>query len=114
MQEETQSPNPIVENQEPNTKQTKAASSKKRKPKPKKKKNTSNISSRKRTPRPYPASSFQEALPIAEAIHKYASGEKVCRLTLLKQLDKSPTSSSTQMLITNSTKEAVKQIKNVK
>lgn len=56
----------------------------------------------KRTPRPYPASSFEEALPLAEAIHQYASGEKVRRLTLLKQLDKSPTSSSTRMLITSS------------
>jgi hypothetical protein len=56
----------------------------------------------KRTPRPYPAASFEEALPLAEAIHKYASGEKVRRLTLLKQLDKSPTSSATRMLITSS------------
>lgn len=61
-------------------------------------------SQRTRTVRPYPASSFEEALPLAEAIHKYASGEKVRRLTLLKELDKSPTSSSTMMLITNSTK----------
>lgn len=60
--------------------------------------------SRSRSPRPYPASSFKEALPLAEAIHQYASGQKVRRLTLLQQMQKSPTSSATQMLITNSGK----------
>jgi hypothetical protein len=59
---------------------------------------------RTRTARPYPAGSFEEALPLAEAIQKHASGEKVRRLTLLKLLDKSPTSSATHMLITNSAK----------
>lgn len=72
------------------------------KKKPTKKKVTKG--NRKRHARPYPASSFENALPLANAIQKYASGEKVRRLTLLKQLDKSPTSSATQMLITNSTK----------
>ena len=59
---------------------------------------------RTRIARPYPAGSFEEALPLAEAIQKHASGEKVRRLTLLKLLEKSPTSSSTHMLITNSAK----------
>jgi hypothetical protein len=63
--------------------------------------------SRTRASRPYPASSFTEALPLAEAIHRYASGQRVRRLTLLKQMDKSPTSSSTQMLITNSGKYGI-------
>ena len=62
---------------------------------------------RSRTSRPYPASSFMEALPLAEAIHRFASGQKVRRLTLLKEMDKSPTSSSTQMLITNSGKYGI-------
>jgi hypothetical protein len=62
---------------------------------------------RSRTPRPYPASSFQEALPLAEAIHQYASGQKVRRLTLLKQMQKSPNSSATKMLITNSGKYGI-------
>lgn len=56
---------------------------------------------RKRTIRPYPASSFEEALPLAEAIQKFASGEKVRRLTLLDHMNKSPTSGPTRMLITN-------------
>ena len=62
---------------------------------------------RTRVLRPYPASSFREALPLAEAIHRYASGQKVRRLTLLKQMEKSPTSSATQMLITNSGKYGI-------
>jgi hypothetical protein len=37
---------------------------------------------RTRKPRPYPASSFKDALPLGEGIMKYAAGEKVRRLTL--------------------------------
>jgi len=57
---------------------------------------------RTRTSRPYPASSFEEALKLAEAIQKIAPGGKVRRLTLCEQMKLSPTSSSTVMLITNS------------
>jgi hypothetical protein len=63
--------------------------------------------SRTRSVRPYPASSFTEALPLAAAIHEYAAGQKVRRLTLLQQMEKSPTSSATQMLITNSSKYGI-------
>lgn len=59
---------------------------------------------RTRTPKPYPTASFEEVLVLAEAIQKFASGEKVRRLTLLKQMDLSPTSSATRMLIINSNK----------
>jgi hypothetical protein len=59
---------------------------------------------RTRTPRIYPALSFEESLVIADAIQTYASGEKVARLTLLKQMNLSPTSSATQILITTSGK----------
>jgi hypothetical protein len=83
---------------------SKKAASKRHKKKKKKGKRKAGTSQRTRTVRPYPASSFEEALPLAEAIHEYASSEKVRRLTLLKHLEKSPTSSSTMMLITNSTK----------
>lgn len=62
---------------------------------------------RTRTSRPYPASSFMEAIPLGEAIHRFASGQKVRRLTLLKEMDKSPTSSGTMMLITNSGKYGI-------
>jgi hypothetical protein len=63
--------------------------------------------SRTRSSRPYPASSFAEALPLADAIHEYAAGQKVRRLTLLQQMQKSPTSSATKMLITNSGKYGI-------
>jgi hypothetical protein len=59
---------------------------------------------RKRTVRPYPASSFQEALTLAQEILKHAPDGKIRRLTYLKLADRSGTSSSTQMLITNSSK----------
>ena len=63
--------------------------------------------SRTRTARPYPASSFTDALPLSEAIMRSAAGEKVRRLTLLQQMDKSPTSSATKMMITNSGKYGI-------
>lgn len=59
---------------------------------------------RTRTPRPYPAWSFEDSLPLIEAVHKYGAGEKMRRLTLLGHLNKSPTSSAAQNLITNSAK----------
>ena len=54
--------------------------------------------------RPYPAAPFEDALVLAQEIQKIAPDGKVRRLTLLKSINKSPTSSSTQMLITNSGK----------
>jgi hypothetical protein len=62
------------------------------------------VEKRTRTPRIYPALSFEESLVLADAIQTHASGEKVARLTLLKQLNMSPTSSATQILITSSGK----------
>ena len=59
---------------------------------------------RTRAARPYPASSFSEAAALGAAIHQYASGQRVRRLTLLKQMQKSPTSGPTKQLITNSGK----------
>jgi hypothetical protein len=56
---------------------------------------------KKRTQRPYPAVPFEEALPLAEAIQRFASGERVRRLTLLGKLQKNPNSGGTRMLITN-------------
>ena len=62
---------------------------------------------RTRITRPYPAWSFEASLALGSAIHQYASGEKVRRLTLLKQINRSPTGSSTQNLITNSAKYSI-------
>jgi hypothetical protein len=62
---------------------------------------------RTRHARPYPASSFNDALPLGNAILKFAAGEKVRRLTLLQQMDKSPTSGATKQMITNSGKYGI-------
>lgn len=61
-------------------------------------------SKRKRTSRPYPASSLEEALTLGQEILKHAPDGKIRRLTFLKLTDRSATSSATHMLITNSGK----------
>lgn len=63
--------------------------------------------SRTRTARPYPASSFADALDLAQAIMAHAAGERVRRLTLLEKMGKSATSSATKMMITNSGKYGI-------
>ncbi|WP_157610101.1 hypothetical protein [Variovorax sp. Root434] len=62
---------------------------------------------RTRTARPYPASSFQDALDLGNAIMQHAAGERVRRLTLLEKMGKSATSSATKMMITNSGKYGI-------
>jgi len=57
---------------------------------------------RSRTQRSFPASSFLEALPLAEAIQKIAAGQKIRRLTLFEQLGRSAESGSSRQLVTNS------------
>jgi hypothetical protein len=52
----------------------------------------------------FPAASFEEALTIANAIQKHASGQKVRRLTLFDQMGKSPDSGPSRQLIVNSNK----------
>jgi hypothetical protein len=52
----------------------------------------------------FPASSFEEALVVANAIQKHAAGRKVRRLTLFDQMGKSPDSGSSRQLIINSNK----------
>lgn len=74
--------------------------------KTKKKPQTEDLT-RTRKARPYPASSFTDALPLGVAIMERAAGEKVRRLTLLQQMDKSPNSGPTKMMITNSGKYGI-------
>ncbi|MGI8735651.1 MAG: hypothetical protein ACR2LM_20400 [Pyrinomonadaceae bacterium] len=57
---------------------------------------------KKRTERKFPANTFQEAITLADAIQKYAAGQKVRRLTLFEKLDQSPDSNETRRLITSS------------
>ncbi|MBF4461696.1 MULTISPECIES: hypothetical protein [unclassified Rathayibacter] len=57
---------------------------------------------RKRVVRTYPSVSFLEALPIAEAVQKFAAGQRVRRLTLFEHLGRSPESGAGRQLVTNS------------
>lgn len=57
---------------------------------------------RTRIVRTFPASSFMEALPLAEPIQRFGSGQKIRRLTLFENLGRSPDSGSSRQLITNS------------
>ncbi|HEY6923696.1 MAG TPA: hypothetical protein VI653_09520 [Steroidobacteraceae bacterium] len=86
-------------------KKGKGGKSKRRSKRPKK--TAGDDEARTRTVRPYPASSFTDALPLGEAIMKFASGERVRRLTLLGHMDKSPNSGPTKQMITNSGKYGI-------
>lgn len=57
---------------------------------------------KKRTPRPFPATSFKEALFLAQAIQRHGAGQRTRRLTLFEALDRSPDSGPTRKLITSS------------
>jgi len=59
-------------------------------------------SRKRRKERDFPALTFEEALTLAEAIQKYAPGQKVRRLTLFEKMDKSPDSKESKTLITAS------------
>jgi hypothetical protein len=54
--------------------------------------------------RSFPASTFEEALTLPMAIQQFAAGQRVRRLTLFDNLQKSPESSWSRQLITNSTR----------
>lgn len=56
---------------------------------------------------PFPPVSFVSVLPLADAIQKYGAGQPTRRLTIFDKLDKSPESSSSRLLITNSTRYGV-------
>lgn len=65
--------------------------------------NSATKSKRKpRKERKFPALTFEEALRLAEAIQKYAAGQKVRRLTLFEKLDESPDSSQSRKMVTAS------------
>lgn len=53
-------------------------------------------------PRTFPASSFLEALPLADAIQQHAAGQKIRRLTLFEAMGRSADSGTSRQLITNS------------
>ncbi len=57
---------------------------------------------RTRTNRTFPPSSFMEALLLAQAIQRYAAGQRVRRLTLFEHMGRSADSGPSRQLITNS------------
>ena len=65
------------------------------------------IERRKRTQRPYPMISFEEALQLAQFIQEVAAGQKVRRLILLDHLGKSESSSTTRNWITGASKYGI-------
>lgn len=67
-------------------------------------KTTNSPKTTKRIFRSFPASTFEDALPLAQAIQQFASGQKVRRLTLFDYLKKSPDSSDSRQLMTNSSR----------
>jgi hypothetical protein len=68
-------------------------------------KNTSeSLGARKRTARPFPAATFEEALEFAKELIAVGSGQPVRRLTLFDHLKKAPDSGASRMLITNANK----------
>jgi hypothetical protein len=79
-----------------------AAGKKKAKPLP-----TPSGKRKSRTVRAYPAASFEDALSLAQEIIKHAPDGKIRRLTFCKLANRSATSSSTKMLITNSGKYGI-------
>lgn len=68
---------------------------------------TKKAAAKSRKARPYPASSFADALVLGEAIMLHAAGDRVRRLTLLQKMEKSPNSGTTKMMITNSGKYGI-------
>jgi hypothetical protein len=59
---------------------------------------------RTRAVRPFPASTFSDALELANAVQQHSGGQPIRRLTLFDQIGKSPDSGPSRQLITNSGK----------
>lgn len=51
---------------------------------------------------PFPPVAFSAVLPFGEAIQQHGAGQPIRRLTLFEKLDRSPESSASRLLITNS------------
>lgn len=63
-----------------------------------------NTERRTRVLRPFPASSFEEALEFAKQVFTTGAGQQVRRLTLFDHIGKSPESGGSRQLITNASK----------
>jgi hypothetical protein len=56
---------------------------------------------------PFPRTTVQEALTLAEAIQTHASGQRIRRLTVFDKLGKSPDSGASRMMVTHSGKYGI-------
>jgi hypothetical protein len=59
---------------------------------------------RRRSNRPYPPSSFEEAVKFAREVYEFNSGQPVRKLSLFDHLGRSPESSASRESITNANK----------
>lgn len=62
---------------------------------------------RTRRSKPYPSIAFEDALTLGRAIMEFGGGLPTKRLTLMEQMDRSPTSGSTRAMITDSSKYGI-------
>jgi hypothetical protein len=76
--------------------------SKAKKAKPSKRAGKSPGPAKGTTTPPFPRSTIETALALPEAIQEHAAGQKIRRLTLFEKMGKSPESSGSRMMITNS------------
>jgi len=91
--------------QKPSSKIAKTAKKRSKKKRARKTTKKKPDSTRGRVSRSFPASTFEEAIVLAEAFQKYAAGqEKVRRLTLFDKLGKSADSGASRQLVTNSSR----------
>lgn len=79
-----------------------APTRKKRKGRGRKRKAAAGGGRGRRPAQPFPPVSFQSVLLLAETIQKYGAGQPMRRLTIFEKLEKSPESSASRLLITNS------------
>ncbi len=105
-EQETQSPAPVESTPIKRKKTSKKKAKRKRAKKSVETKADNTIDSAKgRSLRNFPASTFEDALVLAEAFQKFAAGQtKVRKLTLFDKIGKSPDSGPSRQLITNSSR----------
>ena len=106
MSEEDQNPTPSQPPETSLPKKSRRRKAKKKKPtKSQRPRASTSEGSKTRLIRSFPASTFQDALILAEAFQKYAAGQtRVRKLTLFDKIGKSPDSGPSRQLITNSSR----------
>jgi hypothetical protein len=81
-----------------------ATTNRKTKAKPTSKAATSKPASRRSKHRSFPAAPFEEAMLLAETIQRIGAGQRVRRIRVFEELDRSPESGTSRQLVTNSSR----------